>query len=58
MAAAAPAADVIKAVQGYINKILKPRDPSKAISGMKCLLLDRETVSMHFQMLDPFLKDH
>ena len=56
---AAPAAasphDCIKAVQHYINKILKPRDASKEISGMKCLLLDKETkaiVAMVYSMND------
>lgn len=48
-AAAAAAGDVpncIKAFCGYVNKMLKPKDPSKAISGMKALLLDRESVSV------------
>lgn len=36
--------DAIKAVQGYVNRILKPKDKSKEVLGMKCLLLDKETV--------------
>jgi hypothetical protein len=36
--------DCIKAVQHYVNKILKPKDKTKEITGMKCLLLDKETV--------------
>lgn len=36
----------IRAISSYINKILKPRDAAKQIPGMKCLLLDRETVSL------------
>jgi hypothetical protein len=42
---AAPALDCIRAITHYINKILRPRDKTKEISGMKCLLLDKETVS-------------
>ena len=38
--------DCIKVVQSYINKILKPRDKTREIPGMKCLLLDKETVSI------------
>jgi hypothetical protein len=38
--------DCIRAVSHYVNKILKPRDKSKEISGMKCLLVDKETVSL------------
>ena len=37
--------DCIKAIQHYVNKILKPKDKTKEITGMKCLLLDKETVS-------------
>ncbi len=44
-ASTAPQADVIRAISGYLNKILKPRDVTKQISGMKVLLLDKETVS-------------
>lgn len=44
-ATTAPQADVIRAISGYLNKILKPRDVTKQISGMKVLLLDKETVS-------------
>ena len=40
-ASTAAPADVVKAIQGYVNKILRPRDASKAIPGMKALLLDR-----------------
>lgn len=36
--------DCIKALQSYILGILRPRDKSKEITGMKCLLLDKETV--------------
>ena len=57
MSAASSAAphDCIRAVQHYINKILKPRDKAKEISGMKCLLLDKETksiVAMAYSMND------
>lgn len=37
-------ADCIRAVQHYILKMLRPKDASKAISGAKALILDRETV--------------
>lgn len=43
-AAGAPSADVIRACAGYVNKLLRPRDKAREISGMKCLLLDKETV--------------
>jgi hypothetical protein len=43
-ATSAAPADCIKAIQHYVNKILKPKDKTKEISGMKCLLLDKETV--------------
>ena len=36
----------IKAVQQYINRILKPRDAQHAISGMKCMLMDKDTKTM------------
>lgn len=60
--AALPAsnADCIKAIQGYLTKILKPKDSSKAIEGMKALLLDRETkslVSMVYSMSDILAKE-
>ncbi len=59
-AASAGPADCIKAVQQYVNKILKPRDKAKEISGMKCLLLDKETksiVSMVYSMNDILAKE-
>lgn len=57
---ASQTADCIRAIQSYINKILKPRDKTKEISGMKCLLLDRETkgiVSMVYSMNDILTKE-
>lgn len=54
-AAAAAPHDCIRAVQHYVNKILKPRDKAKEIPGMKCLLLDKETkaiVAMVYSMND------
>ena len=56
----APAADVIRALQSYINKILRPKDPSKAVPGLRALLLDRETktaVSMAYSMHDILSRD-
>ena len=52
--------DVVKALQGYIHKILKPKDASRVIGGMKALLLDRETktmVSMVFSMNEILSKE-
>lgn len=60
MASAASPPDVIRAVQSYINKILRPKDPAKAISGMRCLLLDASTktaVSMAYSMHDVLSRD-
>lgn len=57
--AAAPA-DCIKAVQSYVSKILKPRDKAKEITGMKCLLLDKDTkaiVSMVYSMNEILSKE-
>jgi hypothetical protein len=59
-ATGAPHSDSIKAVQGYINKILKPKDASRAVDGMKALLLDRETktiVSMVYSMHEILSKE-
>lgn len=59
-AAGTPPSDVIRSVQGYINKILKPKDPSRAVEGMKALLLDRETktiVSMVYSMHEILSKE-
>lgn len=36
-------ADLIRAVRAYVDRMLKPRDKTTEISGMKVLLLDRET---------------
>ena len=58
--AGGPAADMIRGVQSYLNKILKPKDPSRAIDGMKALLLDRETktiVSMVYSMHEILSKE-
>lgn len=35
------------AIRSYLDKIIKPKDKSKEINGMKALMLDRETVRMH-----------
>ncbi len=43
---APPALDCLRAISSYINKILRPRDKAREISGMKCLLLDKETKTM------------
>ncbi len=32
------------AIRSYLDKIIKPKDKSKEINGMKALMLDRETV--------------
>ena len=60
-AASAPTpADCIKAVQSYVSKILKPRDKAKEITGMKCLLLDKDTkavVSMVYSMNEILSKE-
>lgn len=59
-ASASAHSDVIRSVQGYINKILKPKDPSRAVDGMKALLLDRETktlVSMVYSMHEILSKE-
>jgi vacuolar protein sorting-associated protein 45 len=55
-----PPADVIRAVQSYITKILRPKDPSKAVSGLRALLLDSQTktaVSMAYSMHDVLSRD-
>ena len=44
---AAPAADVFRSCASYVSKLLRPRDKAKEISGMKCLLLDKETVRIY-----------
>jgi len=52
--------DCIKAIQHYVNKILKPKDKTKEITGMKCLLLDKETkgmVAMVYSMNDILSKE-
>lgn len=59
-AGAPPPADCIRGIVNYINKMLRPRDPTKAISGMKVLLLDAETktiVSMAMGMGEILSKD-
>lgn len=58
--AGAQPADCIRAIQHYILKMLKPKDPLKAISGTKALLLDRETktiVSMVMGMHEILAKE-
>jgi hypothetical protein len=32
------------AIRSYLDRIIKPKDKSKEINGMKALMLDRETV--------------
>jgi len=57
--ASAPS-DCVKAMQSYLNKILRPKDVSRAIEGTKALLLDRETktmVSMVYSMHDILSKE-
>lgn len=52
--------DCIRGISHYVSKILKPRDKTKEISGMKCLLLDRESktlVSMVYSMNDILSKE-
>ena len=43
---AAPQLDAIRAIAHYIKTMLKPKEKEKEISGMKTLLLDKETVSI------------
>ncbi len=46
--ASAPQLDAIRAISYYIKTMLKPKEKEKEISGMKTLLLDKETVSACF----------
>ena len=60
LSASAADANVVRAVQTYVNRILRPKDKSKEVSGMKCLLLDRDTkgmVSMVFSMGELLQRD-
>ena len=57
--ASAPS-DCVKAMQSYLVKILRPKDATRAIDGIKALLLDRETktmVSMVYSMHDILSKE-
>jgi len=57
---AAAETSCVRAVQFYVNKILRPRDRAKEVTGMKCLLLDRDTkgiVSMVFSMGELLQRD-
>ena len=51
--ASAAETSCVRAVQFYVNRMLRPKDRSKEVGGMKCLLLDKDTkgiVSMVFSM--------
>ena len=57
---AAAETSCVRAVQFYVNKILRPRDRAREVTGMKCLLLDRDTkgiVSMVFSMGELLQRD-
>lgn len=57
---AATEANCIRAIGHYVNKMLKPKDKTKEIPGMKCLLLDKETktiVSMVHSMNEILSKE-
>ena len=59
-ASAADATNIVRAAQGYLQRILKPRDKAKEVQGMKCLLLDKETksfVSLVFSMGEILSRD-
>lgn len=43
---AAAETSCVKAMQGYLTRILRPKDKTKEINGMKCLLLDKDTKGM------------
>jgi hypothetical protein len=58
--AAASETSCVRAVQFYVNKILRPRDRAREVTGMKCLLLDRDTkgmVAMVFSMGELLQRD-
>jgi len=54
------------AIRSYLDKIIKPKDKTKEINGMKALMLDRETVrvsgwlgvELSRQHADPSRTDH
>ena len=39
-AGSGPPSDVIKSIMGYLNKMLKPKDESRRIDGMKVRFLE------------------